>query len=545
MVETENNIEEQTNEETKDTTTTETVEKPVKEEVLDEEGFFDSVRKSINSFRKYQESKGDKEMNQKEINELLENKITESQKSLKDDFLDALKESNKSLTESFKSEMDALREETRKEIKANEEKEKETETKGKGGKAHKSQKEVPITPSNQLPTETDGQTNKSMYKSEMNERDYLYKFIKGDTTSFKSEMPKITYKKLSILPEALPTAPAFSLIHPALKDDFSASYTEQGSQKLIFNTQKFGLYIRQLLSIDPLMQDAQFRIDYQVSEEERKMYALRYDEDPTQDGAMEEHYYFDNPDLTPAQITVSDKELNPQPVRALLNISDRQLRNNVFGESLLDTSLNLIRSRYDDGIARINYFSDTELANTTDIKFRRRDGLLKQAGTTLESDEVASGGSGDFDLADGIEKVVKAMFRALPYEAQQESLYNLYVPPFVYDAYREYYLNNDKINFIGNITGEIPLKYNKITVKEAPILADPAGIALYGDKVPMILANPQNTHFSVGRALGIEPERQASTASTNYWFNGDFDVKFALDEYTVVANMTKAEYEEL
>ena len=516
------------------------------DELLDEDGFFNNVLKSINSFRKYQESKGDKDMNKEQINDLLESKVSQSNKSLKEEIIEAIKTNNENLTKSFKSEMESLREETRKEleeeIKAQKE---EEEIKGKGGKARKSKEEPPVTKSNQITNTNDGQSNKSMFQSEMNERDYLYKFIKGDNQAFKSEMPKITYKNLSILPEALPTAPAFSLIHPALKDDFSASFTEQGSQKLIFNTQKFGLYVRQLLSVDPLMQDAQFRIDYQVSDEERKMYGLAYDSDPTQDGAMEEHYYFDNPELTAAEITVSDKELDPQPVRALLHISDRQLKNNVFGQSLLDTSLNIVRSRYDEGIARINYFSSTDYANTTDIKFRRRDGLLYQAGTTLESDEVATGGSGDFDLSDGIENVIKAMFRALPYEAQQDSLYNLYVPPFVYDAYRQYYLTNDKINFLGNITGEIPLMYNKIQIKEAPILADPTGISMYGDNVPMLLANPQNTHFSVGRALGIEPERQASTASTKYWFNGDFDVKFAMDEYSIVANITKDEYEAL
>lgn len=532
-----------------ETTTEDTSSQKSEDEVLNDEGFFESIKKITNKYIKTQE-KEEKEMKPEDVKKLISDANKSIKEDIKEDVVEIIKESNKSLSESFKNEFDKLREETRKEVTENQKTEEETEAeeiKGKGGKSHKSKKEVPTTQSNQIPTQNDNITgaDKSMHNKEMNERDYLYKFIKGEIST-KSAMPKITFKNLSILPEALPTAPAFSIIHPALKDTFSASFTEQGSQKLIFNTQQFGLYMRQLLSIDPLMQDAQFRIDYQVSDEERKMYALRYDEDPTQDGAMEEHYYFDNPNITAAEIEVADKELKPETVRALLHISDKQLRNNVFGDSLLETSLGLVRSRYDEGISRINYFSDTTLANTTDIKFRRRDGLLKQCGVTLNSDEAATGGAGDFDLADGVEKLVRDMFRALPYEAQKDSLYNLYVPPFVYDAYRQYYLQaGEGVNFIGNITDDIPLKYNKITVKEAPILADPTGIAMYGDKVPILLTSPQNTHFSVGRAMGIEPERKASTGSTKYWFTGDFDCKFALEEYAVVANLSKAEYEAL
>lgn len=518
------------------------------QEMLDEDGFFETVRKSINKYRNYQKSKEEKELNQKEVNELLDSKLAATTKSINEELAEVLKENNKSLTEAFKSELEKIREEKAEQIK---EAQKETEeikeeVKGKGGKAHKSKEDVKVTPSNQLTNNSDNMSSKSYHQKEINERDYLYKFIKGEMSTKSGEMPNISYKNLSILPEAVPTAPAFSLIHPALKDSFSASFTEQGTQKLIFNTQQFGLYMRQLLSIDPLMQDANFRIDYQVSDEERKMYAIRYDEDPTQDGAMEDHYYFDNPNLTAAEMEVSDKELKPETVRALVHISDKQLRNNVFGDSLLDNALGLVKTRYDEGISRITYFSDTELESTEDIKFRRKDGLLKQAGVTLESDEAASGGAGDFDYADGVEKLVRDMFRALPYEAQKDSIYNLYVPPFVYDDYRQYYLKaGEGINFIGNITEEIPLKYNKISVKEAPILADPKGIELYGDKVPILLTSPQNTHFSVGRAMGIEPERQASTGSTKYWFTGDFDCKFALEEYAVVANLDKDEYEAL
>lgn len=540
----------------------------------DVDSIYESIKNSVKSLTSMQKG-GKKEMDEKRVNEMINNKFESVNKSI-EDLVTGIQESNKEMVESFKNDFDALREETRESIEAlkkeeestqtpgeveetganktdeNVEGEAETDTEtntrtaGKGGKSYKHPEKPPVTKSAQIPNNYDGLgAGKNYHENSISEREYLMKFIKGKKTATKSLSDvKISYKGLSIKPEALPTAPAFSLIHPALKDSFSASFTVQGTEKLILNTQQYGLYMRELLSVDPLMDDAQFRIDYQLNDEERRMYALRYDEDPTQDGIMEEHYYFDNPDLTAAEIEVADQLLDPKPVRALLHISDRQILQNVFGENLLDNAMNLVQARYNEGVARINYFSDTTLANTNDIKFRRRDGLLKQAGVKLESDEAASA-SGDFDLDDGIEKLVKDMFRALPLEAQQDSLYNLYVPPFVYEAYREYYLNNDKINFIGNITGEIPLKYNKITVKEAPILADPAGIELAGDKVSCLLTSPENTHFCAGRALRIEPDRIASTSSTKYWYTGDFDCKFALPEYAVSATITKAEYEAL
>ena len=530
---------------------------PVKEEIVDEDTFISNVKKSTEAFKKYLEKRGNKNMNAKEINELLDSKMNEANKSNEETFATLIKENNKQMIESFKSIVGDLKEEiineVDKEPEQTEEQDQDTEKAqenkaGRGGKAHKSEKETkpPVTPSNQLPNNYDGMgAGKSYHEKEISEREYLMKFIKGSPTAQKSiQGAKISFKGLSILPEALPTAPAFSLISPALKADFGATYTVEDTQKLIMNTQQFGLYMRELLSVDPLMDDAQFRIDYQVNDEERKMYALRYDEDPTQDGIMEEHYYFDNPNLNVAKIEVSEQLLDPKPVRTLLHISDRQIRNNVFGESLLDNAMKLVQAGYNEGIARINYFSDTTLAQTNDIKFRRREGLLKQAGTTLVSDEVNSS-AGDFDLDDGVYKLIKDMYRSLPLEAQRGDIYNLYVPPFVYEAYREYYLNNDKINFIGNITGEIPLKFNKITVKEAPILADPKGIELSGNKVSMLLTSPQNTHFIADRALRIEPERLASTSSTKYWFTGDFDCKFALPEYAVCAQITKAEYEAL
>lgn len=439
-------------------------------------------------------------------------------------------------------------EETPKQEKAEENKEPANKSmKGKGGKAKMDKERV--NTSEQLKNPNDSIiADKSYNTSPINEREYLYRFIKGNKQANKSlDSTKISYKGLSIIPEAIPTAPAFSLIAPALKADFDDTFTEAETNKLIFDTQTYGLYIRELLDVDPLMTDANFRIDYEVSEEERVMYALRYDQDPTEDGAHEDNYYFDRP-VDSAVIEVSKQKLHPEPVRAKLHISDRQIKQNVFGESLVDKAMSLVQGQYNEGIARINYFSDTafESDDTINIKFARRDGLLKQAGVTLGSNGTAEGGAtGDFDLDDGINKVFRKMFRSLPYEAQKDGLFSLYVPPYVYDAYREYYIKSDGVNFLGNITDEIPLKYGKIQVKEAPILADPAGLELHDDKVPMLLASPQNTHFIASRALRIEPERVASTSSTKYWYSGDFDVKFALPEYSVVANISKEEYEDL
>ena len=150
----------------------------------------------------------------------------------------------------------------------------------------------------------------------MSEREVLMRMIKGKTSNKSFDDVEIDYSKLNIIPEALKSAPAWTLIHPALKESFTYNFTEANTQKLILPTNQYALYMRELLSTDPLMQDANFRIDYEVSEEERWMYTLRLDADPTQDGIMEEHYYFDNPNIDAADIEVSKDKLNPMPVRA-------------------------------------------------------------------------------------------------------------------------------------------------------------------------------------------------------------------------------------
>ena len=535
------------------------IETSKKEESIDETTFFNRLKKNLISFKnenKPQEEK--KEMNKEEVTEIVNENVKASIDNFKDDMTASLKSGFDELREQTKKEIDALKEEMtsknneeneeESQIPANEEEtnkqsESEADIKGKGNKSFKHEEKPAMNKSSQIQNHNDGiGAGKTIPRKSINERDLLMQMIKGKNFSNKSLQDiDISYKGLGIIPESLETSQFYNLIHPALKDAFSDTYTEETTQKLILPTNQYALYMREMLSTDPLMDDANFRIDYEVADEERVMYALRLDEDPTQDGIMEENYYFDNPDITAARIEATKDKLEPQPVRALLHISDRQIKQNVFGDNLLTKSLDIVRYRYNEGIARINYFGDTAFDDNVDVKFARRDGLLKQAGSKLISDDVGSGDN-TFNIDDGIDQVFKQMFRKLPFEAQKASYFNLYVPPFVYEAYREYYLNNDKINFLGNITDDIPLQYKKITVKEAPILADTKGVELYDDCVPMLLTAPTNTHFIASRALRIEPERMASTGSTKYWYTGDYDVRYAIPEYAVTASISKEEY---
>lgn len=529
------------------------------DENIDEETFFNRLKNNLTAFKsKTKNPEENKDMNKKEITEILKNEISE-----------AIKSSNEDLSASFKKEFDELRNETKKEIKEMESKfetiedesskKEEEQSKSennenknekikaeKSGKSEKSKEQPQFNKSNQLSSNHDGiGSGKSRKPKVISERALLMKMIKGNQLSTKAiDDYEISFKGLDILPRLDETSQFYQSIHPSLKDSFSDSYTEETTRKIILPTNRYALYMRELLSTDPLMDDANFRIDYEVSDEERVMYALKLDEDPTQDGIMEENYYFDNPNITAARIEAVKDKLEPIPVRALLHISDRQIKQNVFGEDLVAKSLDLVRYRYNEGVARINYFGNTELDDSVDIKFRRRNGLFKQVGTSLVSDDVSSGDN-TFNIDDGIDQLFKQMFRKLPFEAQKAEYYNLYVPPFVYEAYREYYLNNDKINFIGNITDEIPLKYKKITIKEAPILADNKGIELNDGNVSMLLTAPTNTHFIASRALRIEPERKPSTSSMKYWYTGDYDVRFAIPDYAVSATITKEEYQAL
>ena len=530
-----------------------------KEESIDETTFFNRLKKNLISFKNENKpTEEKKEMNKEEVTEIVNENVKASINDFREDLNASIKSGFDELREETKKEIDAIKEELNPKTpekpkntengeetnsKTDNETESSKEIKGKGDKSYKHKEKPSFNESSQITTNNDGiGSGKSIPRKSVNERDLLMQMIKGKNFSNKSLQDiNISYKGLGIIPESLETSQFYNLIHPALKDAFSETYTEETTQKLILPTNQYALYMREMLSTDPLMEDANFRIDYEVADEERVMYALRLDEDPTQDGIMEENYYFDNPDLTAARIEASKDKLDPKPVRALLHISDRQIKQNVFGENLLTKSLDIVRYRYNEGIARINYFGDTSFDDSVDVKFARRDGLLKQAGSKLISDDVGSGDN-TFNIDDGIDQVFKQMFRKLPFEAQKASYFNLYVPPFVYEAYREYYLHNDKINFLGNITDDIPLKYKKITVKEAPILADNKGIELYDDNVPMLLTAPTNTHFIASRALRIEPERMASTGSTKYWYTGDYDVRYAIPEYAVTATISKEEY---
>uniref|UniRef100_UPI0026DAE75F hypothetical protein n=1 Tax=Methanosphaera stadtmanae TaxID=2317 RepID=UPI0026DAE75F len=392
--------------------------------------------------------------------------------------------------------------------------------------------------SNQVPHGNDGIKggNKMTNKTKISEIQYINDIVKGNLSGKSINNYEITYEGLPIIPAFKNEALLSQLFDEGARSAFKASFTEENTNKVILNTELFAQYIRKLILSDPILTDSTYHTVYGESED---IYAIGIGENITQDGISNENYYFDNENITDADLNIATDKIRPVPQRAKLHLSDRQKRNNIYGQDLLSSALDLTRDAFNRGVSLARIYGDTKATSVSDKQFTRRDGLLKRAGQQLKTGT-------DFTATDKLSRVFETMFYSLPEEAQNPADYVFYVPTNVYRAYYNEFLFKSQDTYVDIVTQRVPIYWQDIPIKVSPTLNNTyARTNIFGKKAGILLTNPKNTHFGVGRAFTIEPERIASTGSTKYWYTMDSDSLYALPEYAVVATYADAEYKEL
>ena len=373
-------------------------------------------------------------------------------------------------------------------------------------------------------------------KTKINEIQYINDVVKGNLSGKSINNYEITYDGLPIIPAFKNEAILSHVFDEDARSAFKASFTEENTNKVILNTELFAQYIRKLILSDPILTDSTYHTVYGESED---IYAIGIGDNITQDGISNENYYFDNENITDADLNIATDKLRPVPQRAKLHLADRQIRNNIYGQDLLSSALDLTRDAFNRGVSLARIYGDTKATSVSDKQFTRRDGLLKRAGQQLKSGT-------DFKATDRLSRVFETMFYSLPEEAQNPADYVFYVPTNVYRAYYNEFLFKSQDTYVDIVTQRVPIYWQDIPIKVSPTLNNTyARNNLFGKKAGILLTNPKNTHFGVGRSFTIEPERMASTSSTKYWYTMDSDSLYALPEYAVVATYADAEYKEL
>ena len=408
---------------------------------------------------------------------------------------------------------------------------------------------------NRIKNQTAQPTRKTTLKHEggqtsmktIHERDIIKNIVKGDGTAIKSaanENRKIIYatKEYNLVPYYQHKG-VLNNLNKAGKHVFAESFSEEETNKAILSTELFAQYVREMVTPESIFDNANYQTVYG---EEAPIRRVRSEAPYTsQDGHLAANYYFDSiPDA--AELKHEKDVIRPVTQRDLFTISDRQLRNNVFGDDLLDVSLETIKETFYNGVYAARILGDTDnegqqftpaggSATDIDMQFTRKDGWIKQAGVQLSSET-------DFD-ANKILDLFDTMYYSLPEYAQEESNYAFFVPSQIRRAYYNHFIKNSRESKLDLVSEQRPLYFNNIPILTSKTLSSAYfRNMLTGGDAKIFLSNPQNTLLGVGRSFGIEPERHADTSSTYYYLTLDTDAKFIKPEEAVVATITADDY---
>lgn len=383
--------------------------------------------------------------------------------------------------------------------------------------------------------------------SKIHERDIIQNAIKGDGSAIKSalkENKQIIYntKEYNLVPYYQHKG-VLNGLNKAGKHVFQESFSEEETNKAILSTELFAQYVREMLTPENIFDYANYMTVYGEEAPIRRVKAAK--SYTSQDGHLPANYYFDNiPEA--AELKHEKDVVRPVTQRDLFTISDRQLRNNVFGDDLLDVSLATVKETFYNGVYAARILGDTskdgqKFTNSDneqediDKQFTRKDGWVKQAGVQLTSGT-------DFDV-DNILDIFDTMYYSLPEYAQDESNYAFFVPSQVRRAFYNHFIKNSRESKIDLVSETRDLYFNNIPILTSKTLNNAEfRNMLCGGDAKILLTNPQNTILGVGRGFGIEPERHADTSSTYYYLTLDTDAKYAKPEEAVVATISKDDY---
>ena len=521
--------------------------------------FIDSIQNAVNKYRhnNKEEKDGEGEKMDKEevstmINEEISSMKADVEKQLaetQDNILSAIKniiptESNKEEEkdeekaddEEITDEEEEIEEIIEEEAEEEEEEEKEEGAQktgikaGRGGKAHKHEAPLKTAEPSAQKSRQDARINGDKQKMAIkrNEADVIYDAVKNNIAC--KGITEIDYTGTGLETEFKNKTYLDLLNNQYATEVYKASFSEENTNKAILSTNVFSTFVTKLIQDEPIFLDAQYQTGYHG-----KGYIYRLDNGSydTEDGHTPENFYFDA-DPNDDEFELDTQEIQCYTQRRKVTISDRQRLANVYGDDLVNKVLEISRKKLFRGVYGARVWSDTSLAGSVDKQYKRQDGLLKQAGLQLTSNDV------DIDTATGI---FKGMFYSLPEEAQNPFDYCFYVPINVYLSYYNYIEGGKNETKYEWVSQQQTLYWNNIPVKVSPALnrADLKTLTYNGDSA-ILLTQPQNTNLIVGREAGIEPKRNADTSSDTFYETIDTAVAYGQPDYASVLKLTNDEY---
>ena len=310
----------------------------------------------------------------------------------------------------------------------------------------------------------------------------------------------------------------------------------------LLDRKQFNQFVREIDINSTILKDAAFRRMERMNE----VLSGAYIEGRVlQDGYLPDGTT--NGNLEKAEIGFGKAELSAKKLRAMTQLEDDDLEDNIEGETFQNTLLSMMGSRIGEDLEALALYGDTDLNRDNNPLFHTYDGWIKQSTTALKSNELGTNAqTRNFDVHEnGITEMFDAILKAVPLRIRQSNLmknFKFYVPWEVEDAYRNSQISRNTALGDSALTSDIPLRYKKWEVVYAPVLDAEDGRAL-DNTVTTVAGIPDLWRWGVYKDVKLEPERKAAIETTNFYYRTRCDVGLHVNASFISAKMKTSEAE--
>lgn len=318
----------------------------------------------------------------------------------------------------------------------------------------------------------------------------------------------------------------------SMKDDWDA----MTAGKALLNPEQQLTFLRPFTTVDPLQTLARMVM---MKNPSRQSSSFRIQRRASQHGYSTGHTT--KVELREAVKEFEPIEINTTKIKAVTSVTDDELEEGIERGGYSQTILSEMGQVMGEDNVFWNVFGDTDIDSADDDLLCAGDGWLKRIPETnqLESNEAASG-SGDFDLANGVEAMFDALRGQLPVAARNRNL--VYLAPYeVEDAYRNSQIGRYTQLGDSRLEGYDGLKYKGIPVVYCPVLDDEVG-QTFQEGASVILTDPSFLEYNIFKEQTVELKRDVPAETTSFYFRYKGMPSLSLNgAYTVSARITTDE----
>lgn len=321
---------------------------------------------------------------------------------------------------------------------------------------------------------------------------------------------------------------------------FKSMRNDMESGKALLNPEQLATFLRAMSLPNVILNSADFKL--------MKSFELNLSRVDIEGRVLGNGYTADGETKTvdPANVKFGANTLRAKKLKAMCEIEDDEVEDNLEEMQFIETLLTLMGERIGEDVQFWTLFSDTNIEYKTNELLSSTDGWLKLAQQQLVSEGVqtAKGTSSgttekaDYSLTDGVEVMFDKLIQSIPARfRQQRNQLAFYVPYEVDDAYRNI------LKARGTVLGDVSQTgYNALSYKGIPIIhcvtLDAEDGRAIDNTASVLLTNPKNMAYGVWKNVSIEPERKAEVEKTKYWYRLRADCDYYFRQGASVAKMT-------